>query len=57
MSRKPDEKSVENPPHDEEATGTVLRLVPRAARERQAKPGDGRSGTEHVAEDSVGRRR
>jgi hypothetical protein len=49
MSRKPDEKSVENPPHDEEATGTVLRLVPRAERERQAKPTAGnRSGSDRV---------
>ena len=44
MSRKPDEKSVENPPHDEEATGTVLRLVPRAARERQASPATAEAG-------------
>jgi hypothetical protein len=48
MSRKPDEKIVDNQPHDEDATGTVLRLVPRTERERQASPASGRSGTDHV---------
>jgi hypothetical protein len=48
MSRKSDKKSVENPRHEEEATGTVLRLVPRAEREQQASPATGRSGTDHV---------
>ena len=50
MNREPDEKIVENPRHDEEATGTVLRLVPRAEREPKATRTAGRSGTDLVQE-------
>jgi hypothetical protein len=44
MNREPDEKIVENPRHDEEATGTVLRLVPRAEREPKATRTGGEAG-------------
>ena len=43
MNREPDEKIVENP-DDEEATGTVLRLVPRAEREPKATRTAGQAG-------------
>ena len=47
MRKKPDD-DVENPRHDEEATGAVLRLVPRAERERQANRTSGQRATGHV---------
>jgi hypothetical protein len=48
MNREPDQKIAENPRQDEDATGTVLRLVPRAERERKATRTVGRSGTDLV---------
>ena len=48
MNREPDDKIAENPRDDEEATGTVLRLVPRAERERKATRTAGRIGTDVV---------
>ena len=48
MNREPDEKIAESPRKDEEATSTVLRLVPRAERERNATRTAGRSGTDLV---------
>ena len=48
MNREPEDNTVENAPQGEEATGTVLRLVPRAERARQVSPPAGRGGMEHV---------
>lgn len=48
MNREPKDNTVETPPQGEEATGTVLRLIPRAERARQVSPPTGGGGMDRV---------